>query len=109
VKQKSPSNVAFQRIAKAALANAARIIPALLPHGRRDGREWVALNPRRPDRHLGSFRIRLDAGLWADFAMSGVRGGDLISLTAYVSNISQKDAAVSLASILGVDPWESPR
>jgi hypothetical protein len=98
--------IAFEHIAKAALANAGRIVPALLPRGRRNGREWVALNPRRRDRHLGSFRVRLDAGLWADFALSNVRGGDLISLTAYVSNISQKEAALSLASILGVDPWE---
>ena len=98
--------VAFDVIAKAALANAGRIVPALLPQGRREGREWIALNPRRPDRHLGSFRVRLDAGLWADFALSNVRGGDLISLTAYVSNISQKEAALSLANILDVDPWE---
>jgi hypothetical protein len=98
--------IAFELIAKAALANARRIVPALLPHGRRNGREWVALNPRRPDRRLGSFRVRLDAGLWADFAMSDVRGGDLISLTAYVSNISQKEAALALANILGVEAWE---
>ena len=98
--------VAYHFIAKAALANARRIVPALLPHGRREGREWIALNPRRADRHLGSFRVRLDAGLWADFALNNVRGGDLISLTAYVSNISQKEAALSLANILGVDPWE---
>jgi hypothetical protein len=72
--------VAYHFIAKAALANAGRIVPALLPHGRREGREWIALNPRRGDRHLGSFRVRLDAGLWADFALNNVRGGDLISL-----------------------------
>jgi hypothetical protein len=101
--------VAYRLIAKAALANAGRIVPALLPHGRREGREWIALNPRRADRHLGSFRVRLDAGLWADFALNNVRGRDLISLTAYVSNISQKEAAVSLANILGVDPWERGR
>jgi hypothetical protein len=98
--------VAYHFIAKAALANARRIVPALLPHGRREGREWIALNPRRADRHLGSFRVRLDAGLWADFALNNVRGGDLISLIAYVSDISQKEAALSLANVLGVDPWE---
>jgi hypothetical protein len=98
--------VAYHSIAKAALAHAVRIVPALLPHGRREGREWIALNPRRTDRRLGSFRVRLDAGLWADFALNNVCGGDLISLTAYVSNISQKEAALSLANILGVDPWE---
>jgi hypothetical protein len=98
--------IAFEHIAKAALANAERIVPALLPLGQRDGREWVALNPRRADRHLGSFRIRLDVGLWADFALDSVCGGDLISLTAYVSNISQTAAALSLANFLGVDPWE---
>jgi hypothetical protein len=38
--------------------------------------------------------------------MEGVRGGDLISLLAYVSNKPMKDAALALAIIVGVDPYE---
>ena len=38
-----------------------------------------AFNPRRADRHLGSFQINVRTGKWADFA-TGDRGGDLISL-----------------------------
>jgi hypothetical protein len=78
----------------------------MIEHGRREGREWVALNPRRADRHLGSFRIRLDIGVWADFALPDARGRDLISLLAYVLNISMRDAALSLAKLLGIDPYE---
>jgi hypothetical protein len=99
--------IAFERIAWAALGNAARIVPAMLPHGRREGREWVALNPRRADRHLGSFRVRLDTGRWADFALPNARGGDLISLLAYLADLPMRDAALSLAGLIGVDSWEA--
>jgi hypothetical protein len=71
-----------------------------LPGGRRKGREYVALNPRRPDTHLGSFNLR--TGRWADFA-TGDRGGDPISLAAYLSNLEQCEAAEKLAGMLGVE------
>ncbi|MFI5165001.1 MAG: hypothetical protein ACHQQS_00105 [Thermoanaerobaculales bacterium] len=72
-----------------------------LPGGHREGREWVALNPTRVDHHLGSFRINLDTGRWADFATND-RGGDPISLLAYLNNCSQLDAAHDLAAMLGL-------
>lgn len=100
-------HIAFRRIADAAMARATRLVPAMLPHGRREGREWVALNPRRADRNLGSFRVRLDTGMWADFAVEGARGRDLISLLAYASATSMKDAALTLAGLLGLDPYEA--
>lgn len=81
-------------------------LPALaarwLPDGRRVGREWVALNPRRDDRSPGSFRINLQTGRWADFATDDARGGDPVSLAAYLSGASQSEAARSLAAMLGV-------
>ena len=33
------------------------------------------------------------------------RGGDLVSLAAYVTGLSQRDAAIRLAESLGVDPF----
>ena len=86
-------------------AEAIRVLPALvgrwLPQGHRMGREWVALNPRRGDQHLGSFRINLDTGRWADFATDD-RGGDPVSLLAFLNNCSQLDAARDLAAMLGL-------
>jgi hypothetical protein len=40
----------------------------LLPRGKTVGREIVALNPRRADRNLGSFKINRYNGRWCDFA-----------------------------------------
>jgi hypothetical protein len=65
------------------------------------GREYTARNPRRPDRNAGSFRINLNTGRWADFAI-GDGGGDVISLAAYLFGVSQIEAARRLADLLGV-------
>ena len=51
--------------------------------------------------HLGSFRVNLHTGQWADFA-TGDRGGDVISLAAYLSHLSQIEAAEKLAEMLGI-------
>ena len=95
------SRMDFARINAAALA----VLPSLLhrwaPGGRRQGREYVALNPTRDDRRLGSFRINLVTGAWADFATADA-GGDPISLAAYLFNISQIEAARRLAAMLGL-------
>ena len=92
-------SIDFDRINAEALTSLEAVCRRLLPDGRRVGREYVALNPRRVDRHLGSFRANLKTGRWADFA-TGDKGGDVISLVAYVKNISQYDAAKGLAEML---------
>lgn len=91
----------FDRTNSAALAVLPAIVARWLPNGRRQGREWVALNPIRTDRHAGSFRVNLSTGRWADFA-TGDRGGDPISLTAYLFSLSQAEAARRLGEMLGV-------
>lgn len=65
------------------------IVTWLLPYGKKQGGEYVALNPTN---RLGSFRINLTTGKWADFA-TGDRGGDIISLYAYLKGISNFEAA----------------
>jgi len=72
-----------------------------LPNGRVEGVEYVALNPTRVDRNLGSFRINLRTSRWADFATND-RGGDLISFYAYIHGMRQIDAAKELANQFGV-------
>src|SRR5215207_5770156 len=83
-------------------------LPALLarwcPGGRIQGCEYVVLNPTRADRRAGSFKMRLfgdRAGAWADFA-TGEKGGDVISLAAYLFGLSQGEAARRLAAMLGI-------
>ncbi len=95
----------FARVAAAALARSDALVRQWAPNGSRDGREWVALNPRRADRRPGSFRVNLATGRWADFA-TGDAGGDLVSLAAYLFSLRQDQAALRLAEMLGVDPWE---
>ncbi len=45
-----------------------------------------------------SFRVNVQTGKWADFAIEGSKGGDLVSLYAAINNLSQGDAARKLAS-----------
>jgi hypothetical protein len=47
--------IAYRRIAEAARANCAAIVTQWLPRGKRYGVEWCTVNPRRNDRHIGSF------------------------------------------------------
>ena len=56
----------------------------------------------RPDRRCGSFKINLRTGRWADFA-TGDRGGDVISLAAYLFALPQAEAARRLSRMLGID------
>ena len=95
----------FAAINRAALANFEGLLGRVLPGGEFRGREYRALNPRRADRHLGSFKVRFlgpRAGAWADFA-TGDCGGDVVSLVAFLENVSQGEAARLLARMLGVE------
>ena len=51
---------------------------------------------------LGSFKVNRYNGRWADFA-TGDKGGDPISLVAYLGNVSQGEAARLLARMLGIE------
>ena len=92
----------FAEINRAALAAFPAVLARILPGGKRVGAEIVALNPCRADRRLGSFKINRYNGRWADFA-TGDRGGDPISLVAYLAGVSQGEAARLLARMLGVE------
>lgn len=94
----------FERVNRSAMANALAVVRGLLPEGRMEGHEYVARNPLRPDRRLGSFKVNVRTGRWADFA-TGDGGGDMVSLAAFVSGLPQREAAIRLADSLGVSPW----
>lgn len=95
--------VDFDRINAAALANIDRILRQWLPGGRVQSGEYTALNPRRTDKHLGSFRINMRSGRWGDFVPGGASGGDLVSLGAYLAGCPQVEAARELAAMLGIE------
>ncbi|MFM9941242.1 MAG: hypothetical protein ACKVP7_17300 [Hyphomicrobiaceae bacterium] len=98
---KTRTKIDFETINRTALARLPDLCAQWLPDGRRRGHEFVARNPVRADRRAGSFSVNLSTGRWADFAV-GARGGDPVSLAAYLSGLGQADAARRLAEMLGV-------
>jgi hypothetical protein len=97
--------IAFRRIADVALGRADTIVRRWAADGRRDGAEWVCRNPTRDDRRRGSFKVNVVTGRWGDFA-TGDRGGDLVSLAAYLFKLSQADAALKVADMIGISPYD---
>lgn len=91
----------FARVNRAALSRLDDILWRWVPGGRIEGNEYVVLNPRRPDRRLGSFKINRTTGKWADWS-SGDKGGDPVSLAAFLFGLSQAEAARRLADMLGI-------
>jgi hypothetical protein len=72
-----------------------------MPGGKRIGREYLTLNPTRADKRAGSFKVNLRTGQWADFA-TGDKGGDAVSLAAYLFGLRQSEAARGIAQALGI-------
>lgn len=91
----------FKAINAAALSVLPSLLDRWLPDGKLFGGEYSARNPKRADRHAGSFKVNMRTGRWADFA-TGDKGGDVISLAAYLSGASQSEAARELSKMLGV-------
>jgi hypothetical protein len=102
------TTIDFDAINRAALAALPAVLHRLVPDGKTIAREYVALNPTRADRRPGSFKVNLRTGHWADFA-TGDRGGDPVSLVAYLEGCSQSDAARLLGRMLGLDAREGRR
>jgi hypothetical protein len=96
-----PRSVFFHAVNLACRARFPSLLAAWLPDGQRRGQEWVALNPTRSDRRAGSFKINVITGRWADFA-TGDKGGDPVSLYAYLKGMSQSDAARALSQEWGL-------
>ena len=96
-----PARVDFKGIAQSALAVLPDLCARWLPNGHQSGTEWISSNPRRADRHPGSFSVSLHSGKWADFA-TDARGGDVISLASYLFELRPVDAAKRIAEMLGM-------
>ena len=91
----------FDEVRIASQRNALAICHRVHPGGHVVGGEYEVRNPKRPDRSLGSFRVNLRTGRWADFA-TGDRGGDLIALVAWRFDVSQLEAARRLTALLSL-------
>jgi hypothetical protein len=97
-------------IARLLAARIRDLVQQLLPDGREERGEWVALNPTRGDRKPGSFRIHLHgsrAGVWADFATDDA--GDALNLVAYVRyGGNLRDAIAWSKAYLGLESGPVP-
>ena len=102
------SRLDFATVNTAALRALPDLLARWLPDGRAQGVEWVARNPRRDDRSPGSFKVNLRTGRWADFA-TGDRGGDPVSLAAYLHGLRPIEAGRRLAAMLGLPGGETRR
>lgn len=93
-----------------AARNALVLCMGLLPRGRLEAKkEWVALNPTRDDRGLGSFKICVSghkAGWWTDFK-TGDKGKNMITLYCYIKRLDPtnktdyRKAALEISELLG--------
>lgn len=92
---------AFVKVNALALPVLPVLLKRWLPEGKLSGQEYIALNPTRQDNSLGSFKINIKTGRWADFATED-KGHDVISLAAYIFGISQGEALRRVATLLGV-------
>jgi hypothetical protein len=95
------SHLDFDAVNRAALAALPALLRRWLPDGVARGKEYIARDPRRADRRPGSFSINLRTGKWSDFA-TGDKGGDVVSLGAYLAGAGQAEAARALADMLGL-------
>lgn len=92
----------YKEINEKALAHSHLLLKTWLPNGVIKAHEYIALNPTRHDQNLGSFRINMRSGQWADFATAD-RGGDLIALLAYLDLSTQSQAARKISALLGLE------
>lgn len=99
----------FERIADEALRQAERLVPQWIPAGEATdrGREWEAAGGGARGCVPGAghgFKICLHTGHWQDFqGDDAAKGGDLISLRAYLDGTRQIEAARAIAAELGLE------
>ncbi len=99
-----PDCIDFDLVRQVSGQSVLAICNRIIPGGRVLAGEHTVRNPKRLDRNPGSFRVNLRTGRWADFA-TGDKGGDVVSLAAYLDGCRQGEAARRLAEMLGVGGW----
>ncbi|NMY53225.1 DUF927 domain-containing protein [Pseudomonas sp. WS 5011] len=104
-----PKYPTFAEVKAAALRAITQVLTRWLPGGKvtDGGKEYTAPNPRRADKHAGSFKVSLAKGTWCDFA-TGEKGGDLIDLVRYLDGGTDVEACNKLADFLNVTAGSVP-
>ena len=74
------------------------VLKMLVGSGKIEGGDYVALNLRRNDSRLGSFRIDIQTGRFHDFA-TGDRGGSILDLASFVYDCDLLTAARKLQQL----------
>jgi hypothetical protein len=97
------THINWSGINSVALQSLPDLVGRWCPDAKLEGHEYVMRNPRRADGNAGSFKINARTGRWADFAVSGAKGGDVISFAAYLHGLSNCEAACRLAGMLGLE------
>lgn len=107
--EKKPKHPTFAEVKAAALRAITQVLARWLPGGKvtDGGKEYTAPNPRRADKHAGSFKVSLAKGTWCDFA-TGEKGGDLIDLVRYLDGGTDVEACNKLADFLNVTVGSVP-
>ena len=95
------NTTSYEKVNDAAASYLPCLLSRWLPDGRVQGSEYVALNPKRADSRLGSFKINMRTCKWSDFA-TGECGSDVISLAAYLFDLPQSQAKNKISEMLGV-------
>ncbi|WP_299944464.1 DUF927 domain-containing protein [uncultured Microbulbifer sp.] len=96
----------IKRVADLAQNQIDAVLAHWAPEGNYKGVEYIALNPARSDDNKGSFSVNRNTGAWADFA-TDAKGGDLVSLVAYLEGMNNGDAAQRLAVFLRLSDSEA--
>lgn len=96
----SPTDI--KAVARSALARAGELLPAWLPGGRFQGREYVCGDLAGSAGE--SLSVNTETGAWSDFA-TGARGTDMVSLYAAINRMGQVEAARELSQPLGVNSY----
>ena len=86
----------FAEIKQRYTENPLPILRQLVGQGKIERSDYVALNPRRNDRHRGSFRIKISTGGFYDFA-TGDKGGSILDLAMFVYNCGIVEAAEKIS------------
>ena len=99
----------IQVIAAHALAHIETVCARWLPDGKKAGHEWeIGDRHGTPGKSLKVHLSGNKAGMWADFS-TGDKGGDPVSLVAFIDGVSQGDAARRLAEFMGLSVDPEPR
>jgi len=94
-----PNGLNFDATNELAMECIEAVLEHWLPDGEHRGKQYVPANPTRNDVSPGSFQINTNNGIWSDFATDD-RGGDLISLVAYLEGCGQVESAVKILEFI---------